>query len=52
MSSHQYLIQQRVERAKYLLKRSQLTITAIAVECDFAKYFRKHRGMNPQKFCQ
>lgn len=58
ISPHQYLIQQRVERAKDLLKRSQLTITAIALECGFsnqshfAKYFRKHTGMNPKKFCQ
>jgi AraC family transcriptional regulator len=58
ISPHQYLIQQRVERAKHLLKRSQLTITAIALECGFAnqshfaKSFRKHTGMNPKKFCQ
>ncbi|MBD2608444.1 helix-turn-helix transcriptional regulator [Scytonema hofmannii FACHB-248] len=53
----QHLIQQRVERAKDLLKRSQLTITAIALDCGFAnqshfaKCFRKHTGMNPKKFC-
>ncbi|WP_292699483.1 MULTISPECIES: AraC family transcriptional regulator [unclassified Nostoc] len=58
ISPHQYLIQQRVEWAKHLLKRSELTITVIALECGFAnqshfaKCFRKHTGMNPKKFCQ
>ncbi|MBW4643233.1 MAG: AraC family transcriptional regulator [Goleter apudmare HA4340-LM2] len=56
MSPHQYLIQQRVERAKHLLEQPERTITAISLECGFAnqshfaKCFRKHTGMNPKQF--
>jgi AraC family transcriptional regulator len=56
MSPHQYLIQQRVERAKHLLKRSERSITWVALECGFAnqshfaKRFRQHTGMNPKQF--
>lgn len=56
ISPHQYLIQQRVERAKHLLKQKKRTIVSIAVECGFsnqshfAKYFRQCTGMNPNQF--
>jgi AraC family transcriptional regulator len=56
ISPHQYLIQQRVERAKYLLKHSERTITAIALDCGFAnqshfaRCFRQCTGMNPNQF--
>jgi AraC family transcriptional regulator len=56
ISPHQFLIQQRVERAKHLLKHSEQTITAIAMDCGFAnqshfaKYFRQCTGMNPSEF--
>jgi AraC family transcriptional regulator len=56
ITPHQYLIQQRVERAKQLLTRSKLTILDITDECGFAnpshfaKYFRQHTGISPRQF--
>lgn len=56
VSPHQYLIQQRVEQAKRLLKQTERTVTAIALDCGFAnqshfaKYFRQYTGMNPNQF--
>jgi AraC family transcriptional regulator len=56
MSPHQYLIRQRVEQAKYLLKQPDRTITSVAIECGFAnqshfaKCFRQRTGMNPKQF--
>ena len=58
ISPHQYLIQQRVERAKFLLSRSKRSIASIAVECGFAnqshlaRYFRRYTGVNPSQFRQ
>jgi len=56
MSPHAYLLQQRVERSKPLLKQRELTINAIAIECGFAnpshfaKCFRQHTGISPKQF--
>jgi len=56
MSPHQYLIRQRVERAKRLLQQPERSIASIAAECGFAnqshfaRYFRQHTGMNPNQF--
>ncbi|NJM45847.1 MAG: helix-turn-helix transcriptional regulator [Alkalinema sp. RU_4_3] len=56
LSPHQYLIRQRVERAKILLKQSDRTVTMIALECGFAssshlaKCFRQLTGLNPNQF--
>lgn len=56
MSPHQFLIRQRVEQAKHLLRQSERTVTAIALDCGFAnqshfaRYFRKYTGMNPNQF--
>jgi AraC family transcriptional regulator len=56
VTPHQYLIQQRVERAKQLLKQPELTITEVALECGFthqshfAKYFRQSTGVTPKQF--
>jgi AraC family transcriptional regulator len=56
ITPHQYLIQQRVERAKQLLIHSELTILDITDECGFAnpshfaKYFRQHTGISPRQF--
>ena len=53
---HQYLIQQRIERAKQLLKQPELTVTAVALECGFtnqshfAKHFRQRTGITPKQF--
>jgi AraC family transcriptional regulator len=55
-SPHQFLIRQRVEQAKRLLKQSERTVTAIALDCGFAnqshfaKYFRHYTGINPNQF--
>ena len=56
ISPHQYVIQQRLERAKYLLKHSDLAIIDIALECGFnshrhlSQQFRKAMGMTPRTF--
>lgn len=56
VSPHQFLIQQRVERAKLLLRQPDRTITSIAMECGFAnqshfaRCFRRHTGINPNQF--
>ena len=56
ISPHQYVIQQRIERAKHLLKHSDQAIIDIALECGFtshshlSKQFRKVTGMTPGNF--
>ncbi|MCM1983895.1 helix-turn-helix domain-containing protein [Lyngbya confervoides] len=56
ISPHQYLIQQRLERAKYFLKHSNLAILDIALECGFSshshlsKQFRRVHGTTPNTF--
>ncbi len=56
ISPHQYVIQQRLERAKYLLKHSDRAIIDIALECGFnshshlSKQFRKVMGIAPRTF--
>lgn len=56
LSPHQYLIHQRIEQAKHLLKNPDQTITFVAMECGFAnsshfaKYFHRVTGMNPKQF--
>ncbi|MGF1480808.1 MAG: helix-turn-helix domain-containing protein [Cyanophyceae cyanobacterium] len=53
ISPHQYLLQQRVERAKHLLKNSKDAIAEIALECGFnsqshlGKTFRELTGITP-----
>ncbi|BAU15318.1 transcriptional regulator, AraC family [Leptolyngbya sp. NIES-3755] len=56
VSPHQYVIEQRVERAKHLLKRSQLPIMEIAMLCGFSshshlgKCFRQCTGLSPKAY--
>lgn len=56
ISPHQYLMAQRVERAKLLLKNSKLSVTEIAFSCGFnshshlGKYFRQFTGMAPKDY--
>ncbi|MBD2516613.1 helix-turn-helix transcriptional regulator [Nostoc sp. FACHB-973] len=56
MSPHQYLIHQRVEQAKHLLRHPGRTVTSVALDCGFAnqshfaKCFRQYTGMNPKEF--
>jgi YesN/AraC family two-component response regulator len=55
-SVHQYVIYRRVERAKRLLKQSDLSIADIAAECGFANpshlalHFKRLIGVSPKKF--
>jgi AraC family transcriptional regulator len=56
MTPHQYLIQQRVEKSKQLLKQPETKILDIAIQCGFAnpshfaKCFRQRVGISPQQF--
>lgn len=56
VSPYQYVLQQRIEKAKQLLRQRKLTITMIALECGFAnqthftKHFRKLTGMTPKVY--
>ena len=56
ISPYQYLLQQRVERAKKLLKQTDRLITDIAFDCGFnshshlSKQFRQLTGMTPKAY--
>jgi AraC family transcriptional regulator len=56
IAPYQYLIQQRVERAKQLLERRSFAISTIALDCGFAnqthltKVFRQVTGMTPKAY--
>lgn len=56
LSPYQYLLQQRVERAKQLLKQTDRRIVDIALECGFSshshlsKLFRQFTDMTPSAF--
>jgi len=55
-SVHQYVIQQRVERAKQLLHQSELSIAEVSIACGFANpshlamHFKRIVGVSPKKF--
>ncbi len=54
LSPHQYVIQQRVERAKQLLLQGEMTIADIAQDCGFAhqshlyRHFKRLTGVTPK----
>ncbi len=56
VSPHQYIIRRRVERAKELLKNSELTTVEIALSCGFthqshlSRHFKRLVGVSPRKF--
>ncbi len=56
LSPHQYVIQQRVERAKRLLATTALTIREVAIEVGFAdqshlaRLFRRMTGSTPKEY--
>jgi AraC family transcriptional regulator len=56
ISPYQYLMQQRVERAKELLEQRSVAISTIALDCGFAnqthltKVFRQMTGMTPKAY--
>ncbi|MDJ0536360.1 MAG: AraC family transcriptional regulator [Xenococcaceae cyanobacterium MO_207.B15] len=53
---HQYILQQRIKKAKYLLQHSELSIPEIAAIvgfCDqshFTRYFKRVTGLTPRQF--
>ena len=49
VSPHQFLLQQRVERAKHLLLRGELSIAAVAVAVGF--YDQSHLGFHFKRLC-
>ncbi len=55
---HQYVLKRRVELAQQLLKKSQLSILEVALECGFAhpghlsRHFKRIVGTTPKKFRQ
>jgi AraC family transcriptional regulator len=55
-SPYQYLLQQRIERAKQLLKQTERSIIDIALECGFnshshlSKQFRQFTGTTPRMY--
>lgn len=53
---HQYIIEQRLERAKAMLQKSQVTVTEIALACGFSSLshfsgaFKRRWGLSPTAF--
>lgn len=56
LSPHQYLIQQRVERAKQLLQKGGMSLGAVAIACGFShqshlhRHFKRLTGVTPKTF--
>ncbi len=56
IAPYQYLMQQRVERAKQLLEKRTIAISTIALDCGFAnqthltKVFRQMTGITPKAY--
>lgn len=56
VTPHQYVIQQRVERAKQLLQQRQFSIADVALQCGFAnqghlnRHFKRIVGITPFAF--
>lgn len=56
IAPYQYVIQQRVERAKQLLRQQDLSIAEIALRCGFASqghlnlHFKRSVGVTPKEF--
>jgi AraC family transcriptional regulator len=56
IAPYRYLMQQRVERAKQLLKKQSIAISTIALDCGFAnqthltKVFRQMTGITPKAY--
>jgi AraC family transcriptional regulator len=58
ITPHQYVIGQRVERAKQLLRNSELPLADIALECGFAnqghlnRHFKRLTGVTPKEMAR
>jgi AraC family transcriptional regulator len=56
MAPHQYITQCRIEKAKYLLSKQELSVIQVSQfvgfqsQSHFAKVFRKYVGVTPQAF--
>lgn len=56
LSPHKYLIQQRVERAKQLLRQRKMNLSEIALACGFThqshlnRHFKRLTGVTPKNF--
>ena len=56
ISPHQYVLQQRIKKAQYLLQQNQISISEIAATvgfCDqshFTKYFKRIVGITPRQY--
>ena len=56
ITPYQYIIQQRVERAKKLLLQGKMTITEISIACGFThqshlnRHFKRVTGLTPKMF--
>lgn len=56
LSPIRYLNQMRIQRAKYKLMRTDLSVKAVALDCGFSSteyfcgFFRKETGMTPSEF--
>lgn len=56
IAPYQYIIQQRVEKAKGLIRHNQMSLSEIAYECGFSSqsqmthHFRKHIGITPKVY--
>ncbi|GAB4228127.1 MAG: AraC family transcriptional regulator [Stanieria sp.] len=55
LTPHQYILQRRIEKAKYLLQHTQLSIAEVAASvgfCDqshFTRYFKRIVGITPKQ---
>lgn len=56
VAPYKYIIQQRVQKAKHLIKNSKSSLADIAYECGFSsqsqmtQHFRKHVGVTPRVY--
>lgn len=56
LSPHQYVIQQRIEKAKKLLQKGGMSIGAVAIACGFShqshlnRHFKRWTGVTPKTF--
>jgi AraC family transcriptional regulator len=54
LSPHQYVIQQRIERAKQLLVQGKMTLSEVAIACGFShqshfnRHFKRLTGVTPK----
>jgi AraC family transcriptional regulator len=58
IAPHQYVIQQRVEQAKQLIQKGQLSLVEVALECGFAnqahlnRHFKRLVGVTPKEMAR